>query len=99
MQQDCASRWPFADNFLDTVFSNFFEHLPVKKTLENSWGGHAMSGAERPVVGSRPEYQDLPGQYWDFFDHHLAFDRQVAGGVWRKRDLPSRKAFLAFSLS
>ena len=27
LQQDCASRWPFADNFLDTVFtSNFFEH-------------------------------------------------------------------------
>ena len=35
IEQDCSTRWPFADGTLDVVFtSNFFEHLPTKASLK-----------------------------------------------------------------
>jgi SAM-dependent methyltransferase len=57
----------------DVVFtSNFLEHLPDKKTLDVFLqqvlvalkpGGHYI------ILG--PNLRYLPGEYWDFYDHHL----------------------------
>jgi SAM-dependent methyltransferase len=60
-------------NEADVVFtSNFLEHLPDKKVLEVFLGG--VWGALKPggrylILG--PNLRYLPGQYWDFYDHHL----------------------------
>lgn len=62
------------DSSIDTVFtSNFLEHLPDKSALSNIFnevkrvlrpGGHFL------ILG--PNIRYLPGEYWDFYDHHLA---------------------------
>jgi SAM-dependent methyltransferase len=57
----------------DVVFtSNFLEHLPDKPTLdlflEQAWAA-LKPGGKYLVLG--PNLRYLPGQYWDFYDHHL----------------------------
>ena len=74
LQQDCSTRWPFHDDFLDVVFtSNFFEHLPTKAALEST-----LREAKRclkpggKLIALGPNIRYLGGLYWDFFDHHVA---------------------------
>jgi SAM-dependent methyltransferase len=57
----------------DVVFtSNFLEHLPDKTTL-NMFLDQVMTalkpGGKYIILG--PNLRYLPGQYWDFYDHHL----------------------------
>ncbi len=57
----------------DVVFtSNFLEHLPDKKTLD-VFLDQVMTvlkpGGKYLILG--PNLRYLPGQYWDFYDHHL----------------------------
>jgi SAM-dependent methyltransferase len=73
LQQDCAERWPLADESLDVVFtSNFFEHLPDKTAL-----GRTLDEVRRclrrggRLVALGPNIKYLPGQYWDFWDHYI----------------------------
>jgi SAM-dependent methyltransferase len=71
-EQDCSVPWPLADNDLDTVFtSNFFEHLPdkecLKRTLRQAFRCLKPGGR---LIAMGPNIKFLPGQYWDFFDHH-----------------------------
>jgi SAM-dependent methyltransferase len=71
--QDCSARWPLPDASLDVVFtSNFLEHLPDKgavgRTLDE------IRRCLRPggrVVAMGPNVKYLPGEYWDFWDHHV----------------------------
>ena len=74
IQQDCSTRWPFDDNFLDIVFtSNFFEHLPTKGALENTL--REAIRCLKPsgqLIALGPNIRYLAEHYWDFFDHHLA---------------------------
>ena len=57
----------------DVVFtSNFLEHLPDKKTLEQFLDEVMRAlkpGGRYLVLG--PNLRYLPGAYWDFYDHHL----------------------------
>jgi SAM-dependent methyltransferase len=57
----------------DIVFaSNFLEHLPDKKTLDLFLDQVLVglkSGGEFIILG--PNLRYLPGQYWDYYDHHL----------------------------
>jgi SAM-dependent methyltransferase len=57
----------------DVVFtSNFLEHLPDKSTLELFLDQVAMAlkpGGRYIILG--PNLRYLPGEYWDFYDHHL----------------------------
>lgn len=57
----------------DVVFtSNFLEHLPDKKALEEFLDGVWKSlkpGGRYIILG--PNLRYLPGEYWDFYDHHL----------------------------
>lgn len=57
----------------DVVFtSNFLEHLPDKQALEQllvQVGEALKPGGRFLILG--PNLRYLPGQYWDFYDHHL----------------------------
>lgn len=57
----------------DVVFtSNFLEHLPDKHTLDLFLDQVMMAlkpGGKYLILG--PNLRYLPGQYWDFYDHHL----------------------------
>lgn len=58
---------------VDVVFtSNFLEHLPDKRGLELFLDQVLIAlkpGGTYLVLG--PNLRYLPGQYWDFYDHHL----------------------------
>jgi SAM-dependent methyltransferase len=74
LQQDCSSSWPLPEGSLDVVFtSNFFEHLPdkeyLKRTLRQALRCLKPGGR---LIALGPNIKYLPGQYWDFFDHHVA---------------------------
>ena len=74
LQQDCSSPWPLPEGSLDNVFtSNFFEHLPdkecLKRTLRQAFRCLKPGGR---LIALGPNIKFLPGQYWDFFDHHVA---------------------------
>lgn len=72
LHQDCSQPWPLPENSLDVVFtSNFFEHLPdkecLKQTLRQAYRCLKPGGR---LLAMGPNIKFLPGQYWDFFDHH-----------------------------
>ena len=58
---------------VDVVFtSNFLEHLPDKKTLDvflEQVMNALKPGGKYLILG--PNLRYLPGQYWDYYDHHL----------------------------
>ena len=60
-------------NEADCVFtSNFLEHLPDKNALEELLSEVMKAlkpGGKFLVMG--PNLRHLPGEYWDFYDHHL----------------------------
>jgi SAM-dependent methyltransferase len=73
LQQDCSAPWPLPEASLDVVFtSNFFEHLPDKRTL-----GETLVQAQRclkpggRLVAIGPNLKYVGGAYWDFWDHYL----------------------------
>jgi SAM-dependent methyltransferase len=57
----------------DIVFtSNFLEHLPDKRTLDLFLDQVLIAlkpGGKYLILG--PNLRYVPGQYWDFYDHHL----------------------------
>lgn len=57
----------------DVVFtSNFLEHLPDKKILDDFLSQLLIvlkPGGKYIILG--PNLRYLPGEYWDFYDHHL----------------------------
>ncbi|MPY94805.1 MAG: methyltransferase domain-containing protein [Acidimicrobiia bacterium] len=62
-----------ADGTVDVVFtSNFFEHLPDKKSLLTTLGEvHRVLRPGGRLVVLMPNLRYLAGKYWDYFDHHL----------------------------
>ena len=57
----------------DVVFtSNFLEHLPNKEALDlflDQVQAALKPGGRYLILG--PNLRYLPGEYWDFYDHHL----------------------------
>jgi len=98
--QDCSAHWQLPDASLDVVFtSNFFEHLPDKGALGQTLD--EIRRCLRPggrLVAMGPNVKYLPGEYWDFWDHHVALteaslrEALVTRGFWAhvciKRFLP-----------
>jgi SAM-dependent methyltransferase len=81
ISQDCSQPWPLADDSLDVVFtSNFLEHLPQKLDIErtvNELKRCLKPGGKFIALG--PNVRLLPGEYWDFWDHHVQIsDRSLA---------------------
>lgn len=62
------------DGQADLIFtSNFLEHLPDKKTFDiflDQVLKALKPGGKYMILG--PNLRYLPGEYWDFYDHHLA---------------------------
>jgi SAM-dependent methyltransferase len=58
---------------LDVVFiSNYLEHLESKAALEELLGEiHHGLRADGKLIIMGPNLRYLPGEYWDFYDHHL----------------------------
>jgi SAM-dependent methyltransferase len=62
-----------ADRSVNVVFtSNFFEHLPDKRTLLATLAEcHRVLVPSGQLLVLMPNLRYLPGRYWDYFDHHL----------------------------
>ena len=64
---------PIASASVDVVFtSNFFEHLPTKTVLSEVLA--EVNRVLKPggsLIAMGPNIRYLPGEYWDFIDHHL----------------------------
>ena len=103
MQQDCSTTWPFDDDFLDVVFtSNFFEHLPTKTALEDTIR-EAMRCLKPGglLIAMGPNIRYLAGNYWDFFDHHLALTERSLLEALEKAGFAAVKSiprFLPFTM-
>lgn len=71
----------------DIVFtSNFLEHLPDKPTLERFLDQVMLAlrpGGRYLILG--PNLRYLPGEYWDFYDHHLGLTHLSLGEALRLR--------------
>lgn len=71
-------------NSVDVVFmSNFLEHLPNKQVVLDTF--REAFRILRPggrVMVLQPNIRFLPGEYWDFFDHHTPLtDRSLVEGL------------------
>ena len=81
LNQKADDPWPLENNSLDTVVSsNFLEHLPSKEAIRR-----ALSEAHRTlrpggkIILIGPNVKYVPGEYWDFWDHHVPLtDASVA---------------------
>ena len=69
---DCTELASFAANSVDVVFmSNFLEHLPSKqKVLETLSQAQRILRPGGLLMILQPNVRLIPGEYWDFFDHH-----------------------------
>jgi SAM-dependent methyltransferase len=80
----CTAIDQLAASSVDVVFmSNFLEHLPDKAavlaTLRESCRILRTGGS---VIILQPNIRFLPGEYWDFFDHHTPLtDRSLVEGL------------------
>jgi len=69
---------------VDAVFmSNFLEHLPDKTAvLETFREAHRILRDGGRIIVLQPNIRFLPGEYWDFFDHHTPLtDRSLVEGL------------------
>jgi len=66
---------------IDKAFtSNFLEHLPDKEALDTLIGEVLTAlkpGGKFIIMG--PNLRYLPGEYWDFYDHHLGLTHLSLG--------------------
>jgi SAM-dependent methyltransferase len=96
--QDCSQEWPFSENSLDVVFtSNFFEHLPDKRTL-----GLTLDQASRTLkpggklIAMGPNVKHVPGEYWDFWDHYLPLTELSLSEALENRGMLIQQAIAKF---
>jgi SAM-dependent methyltransferase len=69
---------------VDVVFmSNFLEHLPNKQmVLDTFREAFRILRTGGRIVVLQPNIRFLPGEYWDFFDHHTPLtDRSLVEGL------------------
>ena len=84
INESCTAIASLPDGSVDVVFmSNFLEHLPDKAavlaTLRES---HRLLRKGGRAIILQPNIRFLPGEYWDFFDHHTPMkDRSLVEGV------------------
>ena len=72
INESCTAVAQLPTASVDAVFmSNFLEHLPNKQmvldTFREAW--RILRDGGRIIV-LQPNIRFLPGEYWDFFDHH-----------------------------
>ena len=104
LRQDCSDPWPLATDSLDVVFtSNFLEHLPDKASVERT-----IAQARRclkpggALLALCPNIRLLPGEYWDFWDHHVPISDRSLVELLGINDFGIREhhpAFLPYTMS
>jgi SAM-dependent methyltransferase len=64
---------PIEDASVDVAFaSNFFEHMPTKEVfLQTLREIHRVLRPGGRLLILQPNIRFLPGEYWDFLDHHI----------------------------
>ena len=97
-EQDCSKPWKIESNSLDLVFtSNFFEHLPNKESLDRTVG--EIRKALKPggrLIAMGPNISVLKGQYWDFWDHHVALSDQSLCELLEIHDFTIEQSYSKF---
>jgi SAM-dependent methyltransferase len=84
LNESCTQISSLPDGSADCVFmSNFLEHLPNKAlVLSTLQECHRILRSKGRVIVLQPNIRFLPGEYWDFFDHHTPLtDRSLAEAV------------------
>jgi SAM-dependent methyltransferase len=80
----CTALEQIESSSIDVVFmSNFLEHLPTKQLILDTFSEALrilrMGGR---IIVLQPNIRFLPGEYWDFFDHHTPLtDRSLVEGL------------------
>jgi SAM-dependent methyltransferase len=80
----CTELAEIASGSVDVVFmSNFLEHLPSKQlVLDTFRESHRILRSGGRIIVLQPNVRFLPGEYWDFFDHHTPLtDRSLVEGL------------------
>lgn len=80
----CTAIRELESESVDVVFmSNFLEHLPSKDLVLDTF--RESRRILRPggrVIVLQPNIRFLPGEYWDYFDHHTPLtDRSLVEGL------------------
>jgi len=81
INESCTEIASLSTDSVDCVFmSNFLEHLPSKDlVLSTLREARRILKPGGRIIILQPNIRFLPGEYWDFFDHHTALtDRSLA---------------------
>lgn len=84
INESCTAISQLDSGSVDVVFmSNFLEHLPNKELVLATF--RESQRILRPggrVIVLQPNIRFLPGEYWDYFDHHTPLtDRSLVEGL------------------
>jgi SAM-dependent methyltransferase len=80
----CTAITQIESSSVDVVFmSNFLEHLPSKAAVLDTFNeAHRILRDGGRIIVLQPNIRFLPGEYWDFFDHHTPLtDRSLVEGL------------------
>ncbi|MBN8740553.1 MAG: methyltransferase type 11 [Lysobacterales bacterium 69-70] len=84
INESCTAIRELAGNSVDVVFmSNFLEHLPSKDlVLDTFRESQRILRKGGRVMILQPNIRYLPGEYWDYFDHHTPLtERSLVEGL------------------
>ena len=84
INESCTAIRQIDSESVDVVFmSNFLEHLPSKDlVLETFRESRRILKVGGRVVVLQPNIRFLPGEYWDYFDHHTPLtERSLVEGL------------------
>lgn len=84
INSSCVAISQLAPASVDVVFmSNFLEHLPSKELVLGTFReAHRILRDGGKIIVLQPNIRFLPGEYWDFFDHHTPLtDRSLVEGL------------------
>ncbi|WP_026292974.1 class I SAM-dependent methyltransferase [Rudaea cellulosilytica] len=84
MNAPCTAISQLDAESVDIVFmSNFLEHLPSKQlVLDTFREASRILKTGGKIIVLQPNIRFLPGEYWDFFDHHTPLtDRSLVEGL------------------
>jgi SAM-dependent methyltransferase len=84
INESCTAISQLDGDSVDVVFmSNFLEHLPNKDlVLQTFRESRRILKPGGRVIVLQPNIRFLPGEYWDYFDHHTPLtDRSLVEGL------------------
>lgn len=84
INEPCTAIAQLASASVDVVFmSNFLEHLPTKQAVLDTFReAYRILRDDGRIIVLQPNIRFLPGEYWDFFDHHTPLsDRSLVEGL------------------